>query len=84
MDGPANAGFRARLGEVRARFGVSETAALVRFGLMVPATLSVLWSTQTPAKVADTLAAHAEPIPDDLWDACRAEGLVHPLPGFGA
>lgn len=81
---PANAGFRARLGEVRARFGVSETAALVRFGLMVPATLSVLWSTQTPAKVADTLAAHDEPIPDDFWDACRAEGLVHPLPGFGA
>lgn len=79
-----NAGFRARLAAVREAFGVSETAALVRFGLAVPATLSVLWSTQTPAKVADTLAAHAEAIPPAFWDRCRAEGLVHPLPGFGA
>ncbi|TPE50993.1 aldo/keto reductase [Amaricoccus solimangrovi] len=82
--GPENAGFRERLARVRARFDVSETGALIRFGLMVPATLSVLWSTQTPARVTDTLAAHAEAIPAEFWEACRAEGLIHPLPGFGA
>lgn len=82
--GAANAPFRARLAAVRAEFGVGETAALIRFGLMVPTTLSVLWSTQTPEKVAATVAAHAEPIPAEFWDACRAAGLIHPLPGFGA
>lgn len=82
--GPENAAFRERLAAARAPFGVSETGALIRFGLMVPATLSVLWSTQTPAKVAATLAAHAEEIPAAFWDACRADGLIGPLPGFGA
>jgi D-threo-aldose 1-dehydrogenase len=82
--GPANAGFRERLAAARAPFGVGETAALVRFGLMLPTTLSVLWSTQTPAKVADTLAAYAEPVPAAFWERCRQDGLVHPLPGFGA
>jgi D-threo-aldose 1-dehydrogenase len=81
---PGNAETRARLAAVRAEFGVSETAALIRFGLMVPATLSVLWSTQTPGKVADTLAGHAEAVPDAFWDHCREAGLIHPLPGFGA
>jgi D-threo-aldose 1-dehydrogenase len=80
---PANAAFRARLADVRDRFGVSETGALIRFGLMVPTTLSVLWSTRTPEKVAATLAAHAEEIPDAFWQECRARGLIHPLPGFG-
>lgn len=80
---PANAAFRARLATVRRHFEVSETAALIRFGLTVPATLSVLWSTQSPDKVAATLAAHAEAIPGEFWQACRAEGLIHPLPGAG-
>lgn len=80
---PENASFRQKLAALREPFGVSETAALIRFGLMAPTTLSVLWSTQTPAKVADTLLAHAEPIPDAFWERCLAEGLVHPLPGFG-
>lgn len=79
----ANAPFRARLAAVRAEFGVSETGALIRFGLTVPATLSVLWSTQSPEKVASTLAAHAEEIPAEFWERCRCAGLVHPLPGFG-
>lgn len=81
--GEANAPFRARLAEIRAEFGVSETGALIRFGLMVPATLSVLWSTQTPEKVGSTLAAYREEIPAEFWEKCRAEGLLHPLPGFG-
>lgn len=81
--GPENAAFRERLAKAREPFGVGETAALVRFGLMLPTTLSVLWSTQTPAKVADTLAAHAQAIPAAFWEKCRAEGLIHPLPGFG-
>jgi D-threo-aldose 1-dehydrogenase len=80
----ANAAFRGQLAAIRAEFDVSETAALIRFGLMVPTTLSVLWSTQTPEKVGATLDAHAEEIPAAFWDRCRAAGLIHPLPGFGA
>ncbi len=82
--GDANAPFRARLARIRAEFGVSETAALIQFALMVPTTLSVLWSTQTPAKVADTLTARAETVPSEFWASCRAAGLIADLPGFGA
>ncbi|RWR31775.1 aldo/keto reductase [Sinirhodobacter populi] len=79
--GAGNAAPRRRLLDLCAEFSVSEAAALIQFGLRVPETLSVLWSTKDPAKVAATVAALREPVPAAFWQACLDRGLIHPLPG---
>lgn len=75
---PETAEFRARLAEVRQKFGVSENAAAVQFSLLLDCVVTVLWSTKTPEYIGGTLDSYAEPIPPEFWQACVAHGLVQP------
>ena len=79
---PANAEFRQRLGLVCARFGVSEMAAVMQFGLLETSVTSVLWSTGTPDNLRKTVAAYHEVIPPDFWGACHRAGLVSEYVNF--
>lgn len=73
-----NAGLRAKLAEVCARFDVSEKAAIIQFGLLLDCVVSVLWSTKTPGHIDGTVAAYAEEIPAAFWEACAEAGLIAP------
>ncbi|MBT9386083.1 aldo/keto reductase [Pseudooceanicola sp. CBS1P-1] len=76
--GEANAPLRARLAEICTRHGVSEGAAIIRFGLLQDCVVSVLWSTKTLHHVHSTLASYAETIPLAFWEDCVSGGLVAP------
>ncbi|HEY2708106.1 MAG TPA: aldo/keto reductase [Caulobacteraceae bacterium] len=65
-----------RLRAVCARFDVPLPAAALRFVLAHPAVVSVVPGAQTVDEVASNAALMDHPIPDDLWAALQAEGLI--------
>ena len=65
-----------RLRQVCAAYGVPLAAAALRFPLAHPAVTSVIPGMATPGQVADAVAWLEIDIPQALWDALRAEGLL--------
>ena len=53
-------------------------AAALQFAGAHPAAVSVIPGAQSVAEMESNLAAAAVAIPPGLWDALRAEGLLHP------
>ncbi|MFD5087473.1 aldo/keto reductase [Kitasatospora sp. NPDC058406] len=67
-----------RMQEVCARYGVPLRAAAARFPFGHPAVAGVLIGLRGPGEVTDAVEQNRRPIPDELWQDLRAEGL---LPG---
>lgn len=65
-----------RMQAVCARHGVTLPAAAMQFPLGHDAVESVLVGMRAPHEVAANTAAFAAPVPADLWDELRAEGLL--------
>jgi D-threo-aldose 1-dehydrogenase len=73
-----------RLEALSERHGIALAAAALQFCLAHPAVVSVIPGLGSVARVRDTLALYATPIPAEFWQALRADGLVDPgapLPG---
>ena len=66
-----------RIEAVCRRFGTPLIAAALQFAGAHPAVVSVIPGAQTVSELRSNLEAQALPIPPDLWDALRAEGLLH-------
>jgi D-threo-aldose 1-dehydrogenase len=66
----------ARLQEVCASFGVRLVDAALRFPLLHPATVSVIPGGQGVAEMAGNVQAAGVVVPDALWRALQAEGLI--------
>lgn len=67
-----------RIDAVCRRFGTPMIDAALQFAGAHPAVVSVIPGAQSLAEIASNLAALRTPIPPQLWDALRAEGLLHP------
>jgi D-threo-aldose 1-dehydrogenase len=68
-----------RMKAICARFGVPLHAAAIRFPLRHPAVVSVLVGVRSPREVDEAADAIDLPIPDELWQALEAEGLLTSL-----
>lgn len=68
----------ARIETVCARHGVPLPRAAVQFVLGHPAVSTLVLGAVKPAEIARNLAALDEPVPADLWDELKAEGLLDP------
>ena len=76
---PAQTSLRTRVRGVSAvceRYGVPIGAAAIQFPLRHPAVRSVLLGMRSPAEVSANMAMSDHPIPDQLWDELKDEGLV--------
>ncbi|WP_196809398.1 aldo/keto reductase [Rhizobium sp. 2MFCol3.1] len=71
-----NTADRQRLQVRCAEYGISDTAAVIQFGLNFPSVLSVLWSTTKPENVDRTVAALNETIPAAFWERLREDGAL--------
>ncbi|MEV5145270.1 aldo/keto reductase [Streptomyces sp. NPDC052727] len=72
-----------RIKALAARHGVGIKAAALQFSLAHPATAAVIPGATRPSRVAEDVAALAEPVPAAFWTALREEGLIAgnaPLP----
>lgn len=58
------------------RFGVTLPQAAVQFPLRHPAVVSVVLGSRTADHVERGLASYRAPVPDDLWTALSAQGLL--------
>ncbi|WP_250474389.1 aldo/keto reductase [Caballeronia sp. GAFFF1] len=58
-------------------FGVALSAAALQFPYAHKVVATVLMGARTPDEVRQNAASFATPIPPALWDALRAEGLLH-------
>ena len=58
------------------RFAVGLRAAALQFPLAHPAVEVVMLGAQDPAHWIDAVAMLRQPIPEDFWDAMRAQGLL--------
>ena len=67
-----------RIGATCGRFGVSLIAAALRFPALHPAVVSVVPGADRPEHARGNAEAFARPIPAELWDALKAEGLIDP------
>ncbi|MBN9432177.1 MAG: aldo/keto reductase [Bosea sp.] len=77
VDAPAEVIAKAeKLGEVCARFGVPLPAAAVQYPLRHPAATVVAVGAKTAAQINTTVDWFETPIPDELWAALEAEGLI--------
>ncbi|MFC1430309.1 aldo/keto reductase [Streptacidiphilus sp. N1-3] len=65
-----------RIKAVCERHGVPLRAAALRFPLDHPAVRSVLVGARSAAEAADAAAMTAHPVPAELWQDLRAEGLL--------
>ena len=61
---------------VCARFGITLRAAATQFPLRHPAIVSVLVGARSPEEVDDAVTSFATPIPPELWQALKADGLI--------
>ncbi len=71
--------MRARAEAIRAtcvRYGVPVLAAALRFPFRHPAVRAVVVGARTPDEVAGSVALLDHPVPEDLWRALAAGGLV--------
>lgn len=85
---PADILARARaLAAVCAEFDVPLEAAALSFPLAHPAVVSVLAGMRSPAQVLANVNWVRQPLPEGLWLALKARGLVHadaPVPEAGS
>ncbi|MFD7430712.1 aldo/keto reductase [Streptomyces sp. NPDC059814] len=65
-----------RLKAVTEGHGVPLRAAALHYPLTHPAVAGVLVGTRSPEEVRDAAALLRRPVPDDLWDELRDEGLL--------
>ncbi|RPK39308.1 aldo/keto reductase [Streptomyces sp. NBC_01260] len=65
-----------RLKAVAEGHGVPLRAAALHYPLTHPAVAGVLVGTRSPDEVRDAAALLRKPVPDDLWDELRDEGLL--------
>lgn len=65
-----------RLAAACAAMGVSLPAAALQYPLRHPAVRTVVVGSARAADVRENLARLHQPIPDELWDELRAEGLI--------
>lgn len=65
-----------RIARVCEEFGVELPTAAVAFARRHPAVTSVVVGLRTPAEVHDLLGRSAQPVPDELWVALEADGIV--------
>ncbi len=76
---PASAALVARavqLREVCDRHDVPLKAAAIQFPLGHPAVATVVIGARSPAELTENVAMFRHPIPAELWDELRAEGLL--------
>ena len=66
----------ARIKALTQRHGVGIKSAALQFSLAHPATAAVIPGATRPSRIAEDLAALAEPIPAAFWTELRAEGLI--------
>ncbi|MEO1091741.1 MAG: aldo/keto reductase [Pseudomonadota bacterium] len=59
--------------------GVTLAQAALQFPLAHPSVFTVIPGAKTPAEVVQNVATLTAPIPEDLWQDLRSEGLLHPL-----
>jgi len=69
-----------RIAEVCEAHGTTLPAAALHFAGAHPAVVSVTVGCRDRGQVEENLRRYAEPIPDALWDALTADGLIPPLP----
>ena len=67
-----------RINDVCDRHGVPLKAAALQFGLAHPAVAATIPGARSIEEIEENLRMAAHPIPGDLWDELRAEGLIHP------
>ncbi len=75
---PELIGRARRLGEVCGRWDVPLKAAAIQFPLGHPAVGSVLIGARSPAEIEENARMFETPVPSELWDELRAEGLLSP------
>jgi D-threo-aldose 1-dehydrogenase len=63
---------------VCARHGVPLAAAALQFPLLHPAVVSVIPGAVSAAQVAQNAANVALPIPGELWNDLKMQGLIDP------
>lgn len=68
-----------KINEVVAEFGVPVSSVGLQFPLRHPAYKSVLSGVRSVQELNDNIAAFDTPIPDGVWDALEASGLVRPV-----
>ncbi|KAA0969402.1 aldo/keto reductase [Aureimonas fodinaquatilis] len=67
------------------QFDVPLPAAAIQFGLAHPAVVSIVTGTNTPERIASSVAWFETPVPAEFWQALATQGLVAegtPLPGL--
>ena len=73
-----------RIQDICARHGVPLAAAALQFPLGHPAVASVIPGASSPAQLERNVATFTQPIPSDLWEELKHEGLLRadaPVPG---
>ena len=66
----------ARLRQVCERFGVDLRAVALQFPLAHPAVAGIIPGASRPGRIAENAALLAAPVPAQLWEALKAEGLL--------
>jgi D-threo-aldose 1-dehydrogenase len=66
------------IAEVCERYGTTLPAAAIAFPFAHPAVVNVTLGMRTAEQVRRNVELHARRIPDGLWDALRAQGLIRP------
>ena len=67
-----------RIKDVCDRHAVPLKAAALQFGLAHPAVAATIPGARSIEELEENLRMAAHPIPADLWNELRAEGLIHP------
>ncbi len=67
-----------RIKEVCDRHAVPLKAAALQFGLAHPAVAATIPGARSIEELEENMRMAAHPIPADLWEELRAEGLTHP------
>ena len=67
-----------RLAEVCEHHGTTLPAAAIAFPLAHPAVVNVTLGMRSADQVARNVELYRNPVPEELWAALRAEGLIRP------
>ncbi|MPV58873.1 D-threo-aldose 1-dehydrogenase [Burkholderia sp. HI2761] len=66
----------ARIRQIGERFGVDVRAVALQFSLAHPAVAAVIPGASRPDRIDENLRLAAVPIPSELWQVLKAEGLI--------